>query len=353
MGAAFTNLFGRDFIIAHCLPAAVFLILALAILSLVGIESPWAQAYVEQLSKAGKGVDVKAVVTDASLAWTLGAFLVVTWLLGLVLFSINTQIVRFFEGYGAWNPMRCFMPLERRRFRKIEQFVDAFKAQVRAAEAAGLAPPRDPKYGEAREKQTTRFPDAEAHLLPTRFGNTIRAFEVYPRKMYGLEGITGWFRLVAVVPKDYFAFINSARAQVDLCLNMTVILWLCVAEYFVLCGIAHGSAFRSYPWPWLVAVLIGWAWLAIRSASSAAVIWGDWVKAAFDVYLSDLRAKLSFDEFESMEVERDRWVGLSQAIGYNSPTKLRHRQPVAKDDADPAPAGGLRGALGRWLLGEK
>jgi hypothetical protein len=327
MGAAFTNLFGRDFIVAHCLPAAVFLILFLGIFAAVGAQAPWAQPYVHDLVDL-KHAEIKAAVTDASLAWTLAAFLVTTWLLGLVLYSVNTQVVRFFEGYGGWaNPFRCLKVLQHRRLRKVEAFVREFKAKALAARAAGKDLPHDPAYQKAREELANRFPD-EANLMPTRFGNTVRAFEVYPREMYGLEGVTGWFRLVAVVPKDYFVFIGSSRAQVDLCLNLTLVLWLCVLEYFVMCAVTFGTDVHLYPWPWLSAVLIAWAWFAIRSASSAAVIWGGWVKAAFDVYLNDLRTKLSFDAFESMESERHRWEGFSQAIGYHSPKQLRHRKPA-------------------------
>lgn len=57
------------------------------------------------------------------------------------------------------------------------------------------------------------FPDQERWLLPTSFGNTIRAFEVYPRVMYGIDSIIGWNRLLGVIPKEYGDLYNDAKTS--------------------------------------------------------------------------------------------------------------------------------------------
>ncbi len=354
MGDAFTHLFGRDFVVAHCLPAAVLLILFGAIFALVGLQAPWAEPFVELLA-AFKNADLKAVVTDASFVWTFGALLFFIWLLGLVLHSVNTFIVRFFEGYGTLNPLQCFRWLERGRLRRTNAYVEKYKASARANETREFTLEQKKSYYRRRLEQATRFPE-EPYLMPTRFGNTVRAFEDYPRLMYGLEGTTGWYRLLAVVPKDYLMFISTARAQVDLCLNMALVLWICIVEYFVLCGMAFSDTFRLYPSPWLIVGLILWAWVAIKSASAAAAVWGEWVKGAFDVYLQDLRTKLAFDRFESADVERTLWVGFSQAITYRSPKKLPHRSQAAEraeENVQQAGKSGFLTALVRRVFGEK
>jgi hypothetical protein len=350
LGSALTSLFGRDFVVAHCVPAALFIALFVGILFLFGHDAPWAAPHMAWLAKVSADPEARKLITDATLAWLLGTFLGASWLLGLILSALNTQVVRFFEGYGTLNPLRILRPLERRRFRTLNKRADAFKARAREAVAAKLPVQITSSYTEVRETLATRFPDEEAHLLPTRFGNTVRSFEIYPRKMYGLEGVSGWFRLVAVVPKDYFAFINTARAQVDACVNVTLVLWVCIAEYVLLCLAAHGLEWRTYPALWLVALLLVWAYLAIRSASDAAVIWGEWVKSAFDVYLSDLRAKFLLDPFVSAEREREQWSNFSQAVVFSSAAKFPRRQS-ATPEAPPSPHDGILVGLKRWWFG--
>ena len=80
-------------------------------------------------------------------------------------------------------------------------------------------------------QETIQFPDEEAWLLPTSFGNTIRAFEVYPRVMYGLDAIPGWLRILAVIPKDYRESVDNAKAQVDFWLNLWFLSILMIFEY--------------------------------------------------------------------------------------------------------------------------
>ena len=348
MGAALTSLFGRDFVIAHCLPAAVLLILSSINLLVAGTATEFGVAVSALFASLTKD-DVRDLLSESFFVWLLGGFLVTSWLVGLVLFSVNTQIFRFFEGYGNnSNPLGWFSLLEERRFRALDGYVKEFKKQALLDREAGKPARYDETYADAREALANKYPD-EPYLLPTRFGNCVRAIEVYPREMYGLEGVTGWLRLVAVVPKDYMTFINSARAQVDLCLNMTLVLVLCLVQYIVLCIANHGNQLLAYPALWLPVVLIIWAWAALRSASTSAVLWGDWIRAAFDVYLSDLRLKLKFDDYKSAADERKKWEGFSEGVTYRSPKRLNHRadQPIIPDP--PVFEYSLSKKIRRWL----
>src|SRR5271155_3170324 len=68
------------------------------------------------------------------------------------------------------------------------------------------------------ERRTIHRPcsAAAAEILSReRFGNIIRAFEVYPRQVYEADSGNIWPRLASVMSKDFSALQDDARAQVD------------------------------------------------------------------------------------------------------------------------------------------
>jgi hypothetical protein len=166
-------------------------------------------------------------------------------------------------------------------------------------------------------KRVTQFPDHDRWLLPTAFGNIIRAFEVYPRIMYGLESIQGWTRLLAVIPKEYRDLVDTAKAQTDFWVNLSFLSFLIIAEYIGISLYTHNLGM-----PFLPLVAAGVTCGASYMARKAAEEWGEWVKASFDVFLPELHAKLGFSPPETMEQEQEFWKGFSQAIIYRFPSSL-------------------------------
>src|ERR1019366_8978839 len=61
----------------------------------------------------------------------------------------------------------------------------------------------------------SQMPPLESDILPTRFGNAIKAFEVYPRDIYGADGVVIWPRLTSVIPKTFGEQIQDIRSQID------------------------------------------------------------------------------------------------------------------------------------------
>ena len=64
---------------------------------------------------------------------------------------------------------------------------------------------------------------------------------------------------------------------------------------------------------------------AYLKAQSAAVEWGNFVKASFDLFLPDLRDKLGLDGAVSADEEREVWRKLSQAYIYGNPKYMPRR----------------------------
>ena len=172
-----------------------------------------------------------------------------------------------------------------------------------------------------KRQKIERFPDQEQWVLPTRFGNAIRAFEVYPRVMYGLDDIPGWDRLIAVIPKDYLNLVDSAKAQVDFWINFCFLGVICMIEYIVSLLYTGTLQLQVFPlmFPFMTLLLSVWAYLmAIESVGD----WGELVKSAYDLFLPELRKKLNFSQPSEINEENFLWTKFSQAIIYRNPQKI-------------------------------
>jgi hypothetical protein len=107
-------------------------------------------------------------------------------------------------------------------------------------------------------------------MMPTLLGNLLRAAEEHAWVRYGLEAGVCWPRLWFLLPKDVREEIAAARSR----LNETT---------------------RWFGWGLLFVVWTVWAWwaapvglliagLAWQGMTRAALVYGDLVRAAFDLY---------------------------------------------------------------------
>jgi hypothetical protein len=294
------KLLGRDFAIGFFLPFAVLLAVTLGLLDAFDVTP----ALVGRLDE---NLLIGTTVAGAA-----------TWLGGVALLGINRSVYRFFEGYGKLNPLRLLAAVERRRF-------NSLKRRVALARAAGRASPpaantKLAELGRLMMAQVREFPEVE-HLLPTRFGNALRAFEVYPRIMYGIDSIPGWLRLLAVIPKEFLAMVDEAKAQADFWLNLWLGGLVVATEWGVLAALTQ----EWRPTWWVPVVALAVAWWASRRALAAVQDWGEMVKAAFDVFLPDLLKKLGAAAPDSREDEQKMWGAFSQAVVFRRPKLLPPR----------------------------
>jgi len=143
--------------------------------------------------------------------------------------------------------------------------------------------------------------------------------------MYGLDAIEGWGRLLGVVPTDYREQINTAKTQMDFWVNLWLLALLLLPEYTAFA--IHGDSLRAL-WAPLAAVIV--AFFAASRAKNAAVQWGDFIKASFDLFLPDLWSKLSFAPAEDSNKERATWENFGFAVHYRAPRYLPNRHASSK-----------------------
>jgi hypothetical protein len=306
------NLFGRDFAIGFLLPVA--LLIPFSFLVADGFGNASIHAHLEGV----QNLQDKPILLGATI------FVFVLWFGAVTLLALNRTIIRLKEGYGRWNPARVWSFFEKRRFKSLQKRLRDLDHEVLLAKShslmedlASLRPRRNDIAIELAES----FPDQERYLLPTAFGNTIRAFEVYSRVMYGLDAIPLWPRLLMIMSEDVRALVDAAKAEMDFWLNLWVMGLVLLAEYLALAVSTQNRGNLSLLL--FVFILIP---LSSNRARGAAAGWGEMVKAAFDVHLSALRDKFEMQEQGNRDTERQYWDKLSAALTYRRQEYLPPRK---------------------------
>lgn len=201
------------------------------------------------------------------------------------------------------------------------------------------------------------FPDTKEFLLPTRLGNTIRAFEVYSRVIYGFDSVPLYSRLEAVMTDSYKKQIEESKTMLDFWINLRTVSFINLLIFFfsivplmigalIFRGSSSGNQTIEPPnWTWrinsqldifpytlsleigiglsifaIIAIASLFTLLLSRSRSVAAARdWGLYVKSAFDIFLPDLEKAMGIDSSKSNKEKREIWYQMTQALLFRRP----------------------------------
>ncbi|MFC4907091.1 hypothetical protein [Actinomadura gamaensis] len=167
----------------------------------------------------------------------------------------------------------------------------------------------------------SRFPRPE-RLLPTALGNALRAAEDSAAQRYGLDTVTMWPALHAVLAPQVREAVDDQRDQLDFAARLCAVL--------VLCALVAVCLLWGY---WLdLGVLTGLALGAARVAYRAAVLaaegYGVMIRMAFDLQRFDLLTALHLplpdDSAEEWEANRL----LTARLTLDPQLLLRYRHPA-------------------------
>jgi hypothetical protein len=296
------KVFGKEFLVGYFLPAAI-----LVVAGIVSADSLGATPLLGFLNKAFIEADEK------KLAIHLSVTLVLIWALATFLMVINFKLIRALEGYGTLNPARLLKWRSLRIFDKLNVRIDWISVQKPLSEIHLTERRR------LRMRLSNEFPESRHLVLPTRFGNIIRAFERYPQVIYNINAIRSWTRLQAVLPDSYKGSLDAAKATLDFFVN----LWFgaTLITTISLLGIAFvvTVGLEALPMRAMIVIAISGALSAIfaaKSAQGAAAQWGELVKGAFDLYRGDLCRQLGFELPRSIERERQMWAPICRTMIY-------------------------------------
>lgn len=209
------KVFDRNFVTGFFLPVTIFTTLSFWIIKSFGVAT----------------VAIAFIQKDIILSIALLSL--VSWIGGIFLLATNRDLYRFLEGYGEFSPLRLIAWAQKMQYSKLQKTLAKLDDEYLNYQRREKEIPHalHKKRNKVLKDLSEHFPDEERWLLPTSFGNTLRAFEVYPRIMYGIESICWWNRLLAVMPSDYRNLIDNAKAQVDFWVNLGLLSLLLIIEY--------------------------------------------------------------------------------------------------------------------------
>jgi hypothetical protein len=262
-----------------------------------------------------------------------------TVIIGFTLTALNTFILKMFEGYVVFPPLQFLYNLSRKihrtRARKMVADRDDLKLQVLQMQKDYK---RDPtlrsKLNKLQEKYyfvtatyDQTYPQSEDDILPTRFGNTLKAAENYSGERYGLDSVNFFPRLVQVIPSDYKASIDATRNELSFLVNMSVLSvvfsMLCIVAFFyvmwtvdIKVGAEGYVLFIDKAARYLIAAAVGFVSggffynASIFSVSS----FGLMIRSSFDLFRLDLLKKLGLERPKDYGEEFNTWYSLNELV---------------------------------------
>ena len=310
------RLLGRGFLIGFVLPATVFM-LALKVVDV--------------------GFDIRAldVPKDADV---LGIVIIpfVILFLAILLLALNRPIVRTLEGYGRLNPFRPLLSYRQRIFtEKIQPVLDEKKRLDEARKTDAGVQSGMLHFSKRLSEAVQFYPDESEYVLPTRFGNVMRAFEVYSRVVYGLESVQGWNWLQLILPKQVAEQVRDSRAMLDFIVSILALSVAIFIMYATAAWRAHALSVKVIPLAAALSVALAWSYLP-----TAAIQWGETVKSVFDMQrhrlARDLGLEVPLDPTEETKMWRDvSLMMMYRSSGaFNSLSKYRKKKRRAQKNAE-------------------
>jgi hypothetical protein len=363
---------GNNFIVAAFVPSMAFILL-----SSMAFFPVLPKPLVEYLGWEITKPDQTTVVTG----------LLFTTILGFTLSTLSTYIYKSFEGYtfilGLNTPLKkAFIKRQKRRIHKmnlnrasIERELEKLNQIIEKEDANWRENPwlrrRLDRYKKRRSllkdilyalvaNSDTRFPPSENLVLPSRFGNILRAAEMYPGARYNIDAVPIWGRMAHIIPKDAMEKIDQANNQCLFLLNSALLATM----FSFLSGlaglyIAYILQAPNYQWGLLsfmktelnhenvgiyvvLAILSGMvAWFFYEASLLNVSQFGSMIRTAYDLYRFDLLEKLNLPLPKDLNSEKDIWQQISEffvggdAFGKVNFNYYHYSHPEFQQDSQP------------------
>lgn len=300
---------GKNFLIANAVPACLFFLAHAAALKPTDLLSGYL-AYI--WSKMNSSPSDAAILL--SISATL--LLVTSFFAALLLDTFSVSITKLFEGYAGrkWKWTRWLLDYYKKRHQE--------RYQRRQCEIGKMDQEREKLLAE--HELTRQYPSSPGAILPTKLGNVMRASEDYPYKIWGIDSIHMWPRLIAVIPEGQTKLLLDAQTAFNFLLNISFLSTIFSLE----CLLWLGSLW-VYPMPFIPQFPIRALLFAVSSAIiarwvywgslSSARWWGELIRTAFDLYRIDLLRQMKVNlpnQPVTFDEERVIWEFVQESTFY-------------------------------------
>jgi hypothetical protein len=307
-----TGVFSRYFVVGFFLPAYI---------SLVALWISASSAFLPNSLERH---------SEATELLILGGVALVT---GLALSGSSYLITRLFEGYPLMKllpwPLLGLIPrgaiaLQRRKFERLLRIRDDERTP-------------DGDRANAAWRLDLYFPQNPDRLLPTRIGNAIRAFESHSNVRWGLDGVTIWPRIEALLSGEERE--THVDSKIDLYVFVNAALGAFIVGVCLLVDKARNSPDLTLTWL-LYAIPFVVGYVLYRAALPPAINWGGAVRASIDLHRLEVYEKLGLRAPTSFSDERSIAARLNQALLYGNPLLEDGLWRDKTDESDrPRPSG--------------
>jgi hypothetical protein len=297
--------------------------------------------------------------------------LLTSTILGFTIYTVEIYTYKAFEGYvfilGKQGIVRdIFLKKHLRRYRKASAKKQLIQKQLEKINNKLQNSIDHPTFGKWYYRRLTRlraqqkqlndlkynltadidhnYPSIESYVMPTRFGNILRAAELYSER-YGIDAVALWPKLVSAIPDSNGIMdkINEANNQCQFLLNGALLATL----FSIMCMIA--AIYESSVW-WasrmsnisnrnlvmFYVVLMILAIILARFFYEASLFnvekFGEMIRTTYDLHRFNLLEALHLDLPHNLADEKKTWRKLSNFyignLDYEEPNYLAEEKII-------------------------
>jgi hypothetical protein len=158
-------------------------------------------------------------------------------------------------------------------------------------------------------------------MAPTSLGNVLKSAETYPMRRYGAPAVRVWPRLYTLLPDELRTGLDDARSSMEFLLVIAF-----YASVFTVPATVYLMCFEANL-VWILAALLGGSLVAAvgyRGAHAPAEIYGDQVRAAFDLHRRKLLVALGGPLPATVQEERRTWDELIRFLDRSEEPRWRY-----------------------------
>jgi len=254
-----------------------------------------------------------------------------TVIIGFTLSALNTFILKLFEGYVFFHRFPFMRKAHARKAYKLVEQREALKKDIKFLEQKKNRSTEEElslnvlktAYYTLVATYDQLYPPPNAEIMPTQFGNILKASEAYSGTRYGMDAVQFWPRLWHVIPPNYRQTIDDARNELSFLVNMSALSVL-FYSLCILAILANAPLPGSPDWNVVLEnsfryILAGFLallsnWFFNRAAIFSVGDFGMMIRSAYDLFRLDLleqfRLKHPKDSVEEFQV----WKNLGELI---------------------------------------
>jgi hypothetical protein len=307
-------------------------------------------------------LDIATVFKDPQGIYQLVSFgmiiFIFTVIIGFTLTALNTYILKMFEGYVIFPPIRFLYNISRRKHEwragNLAFKRENLKSKIRNLEGYASGDPKlvmqleklQDEYYKVASEYSLVYPENLSDILPTRFGNTLKAAENYSGERYGFDGIHFFPRLVQVIPAEYRLNIDAARNELSFLVNMSMLSitfsMMCILAIFYSMwstdvGSGGAVAFISFldtAIPYFFAAAIGFVSSAIFYNASIFSVssFGLIIRSSFDLFRLDLLNQFGIEKPKNSIEEFETWNNINELVVLGNHSLVFEKIDYSKDE---------------------